>query len=1725
MIKQINKRNILLIALLSAIIAVLFALGFALPAQGRAAAEGNDAGNPNAAADCNLTLDVNGQDATGISTLEDLYGGTNNSANSISRNNNLHISTRYISASAVVDDYRKAHTGQMTTGTWRFVSDAQSPNEKSLVIDSTCFSVPNVTQGNITVKAEAVTSRAGRFSILMANTAGGSPDLTTAVRVYFAVTVIDTMAPLASSGGWTNIETEKRILVGGALNSSGEETGGGIVDGKHSPVLEARNFSQISIDLREYLIGEEGYGRALYCNPSSGGSGNYETPIMQGYGEVTTTKFWTIRSVNNFTISNAFFYTNAISNEKSVQPTVSARVDPVITFTLNLTTSVIDGYSETNYSDLSGSARIDAFWSDTHYLELNLGELGNPQVSYKIIIPTRFLPANPQIKDVSSTVLSLNATSPYGYNYGDNNYYDAEGNVLSTIPSESGYSSIIIRPSDLVEYSAPTTYATGSNPVMMFNTGSTTGFMEGDNASKQSVDMSSYVIEKYEVGENVTTTRPPAYKIIAKDNGSFEISFGVDYYSSPNTLTSLPNGVTIAVTGFGYYAIEMPALNGKHAVTYNILTASQFAQLRADGYQMTAAKSLNPDQLTVELHNNSLVLTPNVDNIGGQTTAAIELSFTNSNSQTVTLTSNSFTIDVKAGSFWARFEDWQGWLIIAGCILGGIIIILLIVWIFIHSISKHKQDELATQAPVSSYIVKLNSTIAATQAQQRLAATQALTQASNQMLLGAGPTVSPAPSPDTLQLASGVPSAPAATTATESIPSEPKDNILPQESDEDLYKIIADYITDEELLERIFVEKYEPKGMVRRTFFKSKDLQARELEKEKHRIIERYKTPMPMDEAIMSEKELEKKEASSTPAAASQPKETEPEIGVIDLGFDPDAPLFVMEERVKDEFSEEKIDVDVAPEENRLNEVERQHAFLEKEIAELKARMDKVQSELDKNKSLEEELRERIAKAEADDADYAKNIEDLEFKLASCKPKERDKVTRDIRITEEKKERNLKDLEKLRAELEMLLRNGESLDGIMAKLNETQDQKNAESESINNELEKAKSDFEAYQDRMAKVKAKQELDAKIEGLSPLLVDVNTSDYQIRALQNLVDKLEKEREDNKTSIAAAKAQILGTTDFDVINELNTKISEGNARQSEIEKDLTKSAKQKTELNIEFKAQRRKANDFVEKNEIPLEELIAAEDLVIGNIELDHLKEMRESDREEAEKKVAAAQAVYDDLSASSNDLTMLAMEIASNIKDIEEELETTQNDLDAINAQMETASDDEKLMLMVDQSDKADKVEELKERLKQANVEGTKRKMEAQSEYDAKLDEARASLDEVTAEFKDACNKYDDLVNNTNPLDLIMSGSGIISQDQKKIEAENLKKQLEKSKNEIEQARLAAEMAQMAAEQAKVDAARASDEARAEAERMAQEAIEKAEAARLEAEEKARSELEAADQARREAEEAAEQARRDAEEAAEQARRDAEEAAEQARREAEEAAEQARREAEEAMQAEAEESKRKAQEEIDEMRRKAEEEAEMRRKEEEERAKAEEEKRKEEEERQKAENERKDAIAKKIAARKEQILEIRNGIKELKGEDDAKELREKLYTQSLGYDEDERNSVELMDFYNKTMDDIQHAGEVAKLKAENAKKPQRIVKKVTERVNRIPKKKAGARPGGARRPSSARPGARPGGAGTRRPSSARPGARPSGARRPSSARPGARPGGTRPGGTRPPTKRS
>ncbi|MCX4314604.1 MAG: hypothetical protein OSJ83_12240, partial [Clostridia bacterium] len=418
---------------------------------------------------------------------------------------------------------------------------------------------------------------------------------------------------------------------------------------------------------------------------------------------------------------------------------------------------------------------------------------------------------------------ALNVSSQYYKNLSDGKYYNKAGEVQDNLAADAGFNSIIIRPSDLVEYSAPSSYSNlPGKEIMVFSATDTTGLKDIDS-NVSTYDNAFYSIEQY--GEsNATSPNPTVLKLTLKQNGSYDINFAVKYFTSNGTLSESPIIVTVPVSGFGFYAVKIPNIKGKHAVSYNVLDTDNnalFAPLVSDGYQLTDAVSNDKTKLMCEFNNPILT-------------------FTNSDRQTVTLVTNEITIDVNAGSFWARFDDWQAWLIIAACIIAGIALILLIVFLFIRGVSKRREAENATQAPLSSYIVKLNSTIAATQA-QRLAATQALNQA-NQMMLAAGTTttttgvVPPTGTVDTLQLATGVPSQPMPTDSTPNSAPEPAYSEPRADSSEDLIALIAKYISDEELLERIYTEKYEPKGMIRRTFFKSKDTMTRELDKEKARI-------------------------------------------------------------------------------------------------------------------------------------------------------------------------------------------------------------------------------------------------------------------------------------------------------------------------------------------------------------------------------------------------------------------------------------------------------------------------------------------------------------------------------------------------------------------------------------------------------------------------------------------------------------------------------------------------------------------------------------------------------------------------------------------------------------------------------------------------------------------------------------------------------------------------
>lgn len=112
---------------------------------------------------------------------------------------------------------------------------------------------------------------------------------------------------------------------------------------------------------------------------------------------------------------------------------------------------------------------------------------------------------------------------------------------------------------------------------------------------------------------------------------------------------------------------------------------------------------------------------------------------------------------------------------------------------------------------------------------------------------------------------------------------------------------------------------------------------------------------------------------------------------------------------------------------------------------------------------------------------------------------------------------------------------------------------------------------------------------------------------------------------------------------------------------------------------------------------------------------------------------------------------------------------------------------------------------------------------------------------------------------------------------------------------------------------------------------------------------------------------------------------------------------------------------------------------------------------------------KEKIAEKIAKRKSEITEIRNGLQEVKDSDSAFALREKLFAVQLVLDDDERNSPEISYLLTKSMDDLSHAVEVSELKRRIAALVEAAKKAPVKKAASAKKKKAAPKPAKKKRP--------------------------------------------------------
>ncbi len=1746
--KKIRIRKVLSMIVLAITLVLCFAVftyGKA-PVSARAATSGSIV-DYNATVDVTVNLDVNGATSTTPESTAEVFNAHNTTNQGGYKQRNIYVNQLYPNRGNEMTGYTLRvggsrniyhyNTDYFTLATSDPTSDGSVEYYQSLI-----FTAKKST--------EALSEAAWpRIALVLSN---GINEITLTVRVR--ITAKFSPSPYDST-------SDRTYFVGRQLNSTSDGLLASNANGYKDFPVRLTNYETVEINLEECLK-----GRKLYAADTSNQS--YKAPKDRNFADQTeeqanrvlfdgdSNKYLSLNDITGFHIDSIPSIGTLVSSS-NIRYYNDGNARRSFTISMNITSD-----------DLLNPGNFDEnnkLWEgDGAYFELTIVlAQNNGSDKYTVKIPVVFVPASTPKRNAEFRMdTSLNAGSTLSY-------------PTDATTSSVGFKTVRVTPEylcDFVSYDTNKMYFIESAP-----TPDTSGVVE--------------VIAAKE-GDNVY------YEVTGLSNGSTDVVFNVNYRSD-NSAHVLEIPVTFTV--YGSYSVTFETRGTKeHKYSIN---STLFEALKNDGYQIVGARMLKlqeTDETYVEFgySNGTITLTPKKD-LAYTDVIGIRVELVDMEGHRVELDCG-VSVNLKANDPFGTWLTWQKVLFWIGIGLGVALLILLVVWLFIRSAHRHKIDELETSAPTSAYIIKLNSTIAAAQAQQKAAAAPAYPN-SQQMMLAGTPNQAPVPPnpaamppmPNALpnsmsntepgaDLAGALPlgvtpqmSTPAYSAGGYPSTGEWSTGVTPSTGATSSMGVTTSMteeiyipLSDEELLQRIYEEKFEPRGMLKRTFDKSKDLQRRELEKEKARIRDDVRAGMSIEEACKSTKQRELDAAGMV--TGDRTVDTQPVMQldplIVLLGFDPADPIVA---DVKAEEPQEDWTDDI----KKLKAAEYNNQRLHAELSIIESRLDAIDSANTKTESDVENTHGVVDNLTAEMRKVEQELDDKNMALATERRKSaKEALTKEVADLETRIKANKDAITARRGDLE-------TYTGLLARLKEIGEDYAGKKEvtqalvaSSDQELADAQAEAQRIADLAAKAKRQAELNAKLEILNPMMLTVNTLDDEIKELTHSIEHSSKEKDSLKTKVTALQTEMLSTTDPAKITELNVSIKDYNKEISDLDRAATANTSLKSNKGIEMASVRRKANEFIEKEEIEVDDIIKAEDQIIGQLALEKLRLQTEAEKTKAEEAVAHWQAECDSLVNNLDNMVMeAAAVVAARVQESEEALANAQAKFAETEAAIEACdNDDERLNLTMEQMSLQEEITTLTETVETMRAEGIKTNLECRQHGEEEIENAREELARATEDFERATNRYNDVSTNINPLDLIASGSGVISQDRKKIEAENLKKLLKESQNAAEQAKLQAQMAQEEAERAVADARRASDESKAEAERIAQEAMEKAEAAREEAEQRAKEEAERARQeaeevkrlaqeevenARRLAEEEAERARQEAEEEAERMRlemeehkrlakeeaerarqeaeeeaermrlemeehkRLAEEEAERARKEAEEEAERARKEAEE----EAERARKEAEEETERVRKEAEEEAERARKEAEEEAKrkaeeeAEEEKRRAEAEEEEAK--RKARIEEKVAKRKEEIAKLRDELKNIAEEEQGTALREKFYQMQLGLDEDEKTSQELNDLLNKSMDDASHAAELSRYKKLANQKPRRIVKKVTERVNRVPKKKGAAGRSKARRPSSARPGARSG-SGARRPSSARPGAQSSsGARRPSSARPGTR----RPTGSRPTKK--
>lgn len=338
------------------------------------------------------------------------------------------------------------------------------------------------------------------------------------------------------------------------------------------------------------------------------------------------------------------------------------------------------------------------------------------------------------------------------------------------------------------------------------------------------------------------------------------------------------------------------------------------------------------------------------------------------------------------------------------------------------------------------------------------------------------------------------------------------------------------------------------------------------------------------------------------------------------LGFDP----YSQPEEENCEITEEFHDSDHETEDMRLlREKMKTAASIESKIATLRSRSEKVKYELDKASRYLRDNRVVIASAET-----------VEQKLRAEL----------VALTSDKKtaKRNKETVARVGGELENSVRTAEELKkSVEARSNDEKLLKEAYSylmaevarserdlSFVNSDIDRLNETVGAELKRIENDNRARALMTKYAELKPLLVDANASYRAITKTDAQLNEVHAEKHDLRLKLDGLMNDLKTAYGVEETRLLSQKVSELNKKMIVLDAREEELIALKENKIAEYKSAKRKANEFLDREKYSLEDIIVAEDKVIGELEYDQLKSEYEAKKNETAARYAEAQKKYD-----------------------------------------------------------------------------------------------------------------------------------------------------------------------------------------------------------------------------------------------------------------------------------------------------------------------------------------------------------------------------------------------------------------------------------------------------------------------------------------------------------------